>query len=110
MNFSDALAALKNGSTLAREGWNAKNQYIYLVPAGRYKVSTPTGAAIAEKQDDNLVPYQAYVAIKTVQGTVVPWFVFQSDLLAKDWIEYTLGDPVEGFEEEEAPEPATDAE
>jgi hypothetical protein len=31
------------------------------------------------------VPYQAYIAMKTVQGTVVPWLASQTDMLAEDW-------------------------
>src|SRR5690606_30595801 len=81
MTFSQALELLKMGHAVARDGWNGKDQFVYLVGAGRYAPSTPTGELIANGQDDGNVPYLPYLAIKTVQGDVVPWLASQTDLL-----------------------------
>lgn len=82
-DFGKALQALKNGLKLAREGWNGKGMFLYYVPPGEY----PARTEIAKKEwgEDALVPYQAYIAMKTVQGTVVPWLASQTDMLAEDW-------------------------
>ena len=84
-DFSTALTELKAGERVSREGWNGKRMFIYLVGPGRYPPSTPSGDAIAEQQPDNLVPYRPYLAMKTVDGDVVPWAATQTDLLADDW-------------------------
>lgn len=83
MTFGDAIAALKDGHRVVRSGWNGKGMFLYYVPEGAY----PARTEVAKKEwgDDALVPYQAYIAMKTVQGTVVPWLASQTDMLAEDW-------------------------
>lgn len=86
MDFSVALTCLKMRDRIAREGWNGKGMYLYLVGAGRYPPTTPAGHAIAARHEDGLVPYLPYIAMLTVSGEVVPWLASQSDLLANDWV------------------------
>lgn len=83
MKFGDAIDALENGKRVARAGWNGKGMFLYYVPEGAY----PARTEVAKKEwgENALVPYQAYIAMKTVQGTVVPWLPSQTDMLAKDW-------------------------
>lgn len=83
MDFSGALEAVKKGDKVRRSGWNGKGMFLYYVPEGKY----PARTAVAKKEwgETTLVPYQAYVAMKTVQGTVVPWLCSQTDMLAEDW-------------------------
>lgn len=81
MNFSEALKAVKSGSKIARSGWNAQSQYVYHVPAAEYAAQTD----IAKAEFGDMVPYNAYLAIKTVQNTVAPWLPSQTDVLANDW-------------------------
>lgn len=85
MNFGVALALLKAGKRVAREGWNGKGMFIYLVGPGRYPATTVAGGLIAREQPDYLVPYLPYIAMKTVDGMVVPWLASQTDMLASDW-------------------------
>lgn len=85
MDFGSALKGLKQGFKLARTGWNAGGQYVYLVGEGRYPATTDTGREIAAGEDDDRVPYRPYLALKTVQGDVVPWEPTVSDCLAEDW-------------------------
>lgn len=54
----------------ARSGWNGKGQYIFL------QVQRKEGS---------------YIAIRTVQGGVIPWAASQADMLAHDW--YEVGVP-----------------
>jgi hypothetical protein len=78
-----AVKQLLNGLKVARQGWNGKDMYLYYVPEGKY----PARTDVAKKEwgENGLVPYQPYIAMKTVQGTVVPWLCSQTDLLASDW-------------------------
>lgn len=83
MAFGCALEALKAGKKVARAGWNGAGQCVYLVPAAAYPVQT--GAAKAIFGDAALVPYRAYLALKTAQGDVATWAPSCSDALAEDW-------------------------
>jgi hypothetical protein len=85
LTFGLAIEAMKTGHSVARAGWNGKGMFLYLVGSGRYPPSTPAGQAIAAEQPDGLVPYLPYIAMKTVQGDVVPWLASQTDILAEDW-------------------------
>ena len=78
-----AVIQMKSGHKVSRAGWNGKNMFLYYVPEGQY----PARTDVAKKEwgENALVPYQAYIAMKTAQGTVVPWLCSQSDLLATDW-------------------------
>lgn len=89
LDFGQALAALKAGHRVARAGWNGKGMYLYLVPENRYAPTTAAGHAIAAHHDDGLVPYGAYIAMKTAQENVVPWLASQTDVLAEDWLVLT---------------------
>lgn len=67
-DFGQALALLKTGHRLCREGWNGKGMFIELQrPDAGSKMSLP------------------YLFMRTVQGDLVPWLASQTDLLAEDW-------------------------
>lgn len=84
LTFGDALEAMKRGARMARTGWNGKGMFAYLVPANAYPAQT--GAAKTFFGDDALVPYNAYFALKGVDGTVSTWAPSGSDALAEDWL------------------------
>jgi len=81
-NFGWALLQLKGDKKVAREGWNGKGMFLYYVPANSYAPQTDIAK---EAFDGNLVPYGAYIAMKTAQDNVVPWLASQTDMLATDW-------------------------
>lgn len=83
LSFGAALGALKAGFKVARVGWNGKGQFVYLVPAASYPAQT--GAAKAHFGDGAMVPYNAYLALKTVDERVSTWVPSVSDCLAEDW-------------------------
>ena len=83
LNFGQAIALLKEGHQVARQGWNGKGMFLYYVPANAYPAQT--GVAKAYWGEDAKVPYGAYIAMKTAQGNVVPWLASQTDVLAEDW-------------------------
>ena len=83
MNFGQALEAIKAGQRIVRAGWNGKGMFVYLVPPASYPVQT--GAAKAHFGEGAMVPYNAYMAIKNVDGTVSTWVPSVNDCLATDW-------------------------
>lgn len=90
MNFGEAIQALKGGQKVSRSGWNGKGMFLYYVPAGNYPPATDIGKQIAVSlqtpdRPELLVPYGAYIAMKTAQNNVVPWLASQTDVLAEDW-------------------------
>lgn len=69
MNIGDAIAAMRHGSKVTREGWNGPGQYLELqVPDEHSKMRKP------------------YIYISPVDGELVPWLASQTDLLANDWM------------------------
>ena len=83
-DFGLAIKALKEGAKVARNGWNGKGMFLYYVPAVEYPAMTEI--AVKEWGEGGMVPYSAYIAMKTAQGNVVPWLASQTDVLAEDWI------------------------
>lgn len=82
-NFGGALTALKLGKKVARTGWNGQGMFVYLVPAGAYVPCTEVAKSLVN--DEGLVEYNPYFAIKTVSGTVSTWVPSVNDCLAEDW-------------------------
>lgn len=82
-SFGVALSALKIGLRVARKGWNGNDMFLYLVPADDYDATTEA----ARKEFGSVVPYQSYLALKTVQNDVAVWSASNTDLLAEDWYE-----------------------
>ena len=85
MDFGHAIQALKDGDKVARSGWNGKGMFLYYVAANSYPVERNANSAVAGMFEDDMVPYGAYIAMKTAQGNVVPWLASQTDMLAEDW-------------------------
>lgn len=84
-DFGEAIKRLKNGKKVLRAGWNGKGMFLYYVPAANYPAMTHI--AKEEWGENGMVPYCAYVAIKTAQGNVAPWNASQNDMLSEDWCE-----------------------
>ena len=81
LTFGLAIEALKKGFKVARKGWNGKGMFVYYVPPASYKATTE----IVKKQFGELVEYNAYLAIKNVNGTVSTWVPSINDVLSEDW-------------------------
>jgi hypothetical protein len=84
MNFSDALNSIKQGSKMAREGWNGKDMFVFLVPGSTFQVNRPPLMGIYP--EGTQIDYHAHIDMRTADGQVVPWVASQSDLLAEDWV------------------------
>ena len=86
-NFGEVVAGLKIGRQYAREGWNGKSMFIFLVPGSVFKVNREPLLSILGEGTE--VQYHAHIDMKTAQGYVVPWLASQADVLSEDWIEVT---------------------
>lgn len=84
-DFGIAIRKLKEGKKVARKGWNGKGMFVYIVPAASYPAQRNTKGVLVGDYPDDMVPYGAYIALKTASGEVVPWTISQSDALANDW-------------------------
>lgn len=85
LTFGEAIEALKQGSKVARKGWNGKDMFIFYVPANSYPANGNKNGTMKGYFKDDLVPYGAYIAMKTAQNNVVPWLASQTDVLSEDW-------------------------
>lgn len=68
ITFGDAVAALKEGKRVYREGWNGKGMWIELYRNSPHDFMT-----------------QDYIFMKDVFNRYVPWVASQTDILAEDW-------------------------
>lgn len=85
VSFGHAVELLKAGHRVAREGWNGKGMFLYYVPENKYPASRNEHGTMIGMFKDDMVPYGAYIAMKTAQNNVVPWLASQTDVLAEDW-------------------------
>jgi hypothetical protein len=85
MDFGDAIRALKQGRRVAREGWNGKGMFLFLVNGSTFRVNREPLLSIMGEGTE--VQYHAHIDMKTAQGYVVPWLASQADMLADDWVE-----------------------
>lgn len=84
LNFGQALHCIKKGWRVAREGWNGKGMFLFLVPGSTFKVNRPPLLGIYPEGTE--INYHAHIDMKTADGTIVPWVASQSDLLGEDWV------------------------
>ena len=82
-NFSWALIQIKNGEKVAREGWNGKGMFIFLVRGSTFKVNRKPLLGIYPEGTE--INYHAHIDMKTADNMIVPWLCSQTDMLADDW-------------------------
>jgi hypothetical protein len=83
MTFGEALELIKQGNKVARDGWNGKDMFIFLVPGSTFKVNRAPLLGIYPEGTE--ITYRPHIDMKTVDGEIVPWVASQSDILATDW-------------------------
>lgn len=86
MDFGKALEAVKKGATIARESWNGKNQFVYLITAEELS----NGLKYGYGEYSGEPRFVDVLAIKTSSNAIqVGWLATQTDMLADDW--YVVG-------------------
>jgi hypothetical protein len=88
MDFGDAIRAMKDGKRVAREGWNGKGMFLFLVNGSTFTLNREPLLSIMG--EGTQIQYHAHIDMKTAQGYVVPWLASQSDMLSDDWCEVCL--------------------
>lgn len=83
MKYSQALDKLNEGAKLAREGWNGKGMFIFLVPGSTFKVNRAPLLGIYPEGTE--INYRPHIDIMDAEGKVGPWTPSQADQLAEDW-------------------------
>ena len=82
-DFGFALKALKEGRMVTRKGWNGKGMWLMFIPAECWHTSVGSSSMLVPKS--HRLPC---IAMKTVDGGLVPWLASQTDVLAEDWMEF----------------------
>ena len=89
MKFGDAIEALKAGARVARQGWNGKGMYLWLLPAGKASAEWCRPGHLKELAEANggeiecLGSIRMFTADKKV---LTGWLASQTDMLAEDWM------------------------
>lgn len=84
MNFGQAIEKLKAGKTVARMGWNGKDQYVYMITGEGLSKGLKYGYGEYEGEPR----FTDVLAIKTTANQIqTGWLASQSDMLATDWFE-----------------------
>ena len=76
LTFGDALAALKQGKRVARDGWNGKGMWLALQEPDQHSKMTLPYIYIEYPEGHTAYP----------RGSRVPWLASQTDMLREDWI------------------------
>ncbi len=93
LSFGEALRHLKEGSLVARSGWNGKGMWLKLVRSTDYAVGH-VGVAVMSghaqfKREGGIyeMPFELlpWIGMKTADDKFVPWLASQTDILAEDW-------------------------
>lgn len=85
--FGFALDALRSGGRVARRGWNGRGMFLFYMPG--YPEGVPCNANTAQAmkiEQGTTVVVLPYLAMRTVDGSIVPWLASQTDILGRDWV------------------------
>jgi len=87
MNFGLALAALKEGSPVFREGWNGKNQAVYLASPMSSHFIHIADKDVTDTNYRKITTNKPYFILLTANEEYQPgWVPSISDLFADDWV------------------------
>jgi len=92
MDFSQALIAVRLGSSIARTGWNGTGMFVVFQQG--YPQGIPINKNTAEATgitEGTVCIFRPYLMMRTVDGSFVPWVASQTDILANDWVEASCG-------------------
>ena len=84
LNFGQALEALKQGSKVARNGWDGKGMWLYLVPGSEFQVAEGRPLSKHLPVGEHVI-YNAHIDMKAADGSHFAWNPNQLDMLAEDW-------------------------
>ena len=90
-NFGQAIEALKQGKRVARQGWNGKGMFLFLLPAGTVPTKAIHDPALREviEQEIGGETFEALGSIRMFTADkkiLTGWLASQTDMLAEDWV------------------------
>lgn len=83
LTFGDAIEQLKLGKTVARQGWNGKGMFLFVVKGATVTKAIEDCYGDPSKKGVHTALDAIYM--HTVQGNLVPWLASQTDMLSEDW-------------------------
>lgn len=92
LNFGQAIEALKEGKRVARQGWNGKGMFLFLLPEGNNiptKVIHDEALRKVIETETGRDTFDAYGSIRmwTADKKVLTgWLASQTDMLSEDWV------------------------
>ena len=89
--FGEALEALKEGKRIAREGWNGKGMFLFLLPAGTVPTKAIHDPALRKviEQEIGGETFEALGSIRMFTADkkiLTGWLASQTDILSEDWV------------------------
>lgn len=90
-NFGQAIEALKQGQRVARQGWNGKGMFLFLLPAGTVPTKAIHDPALREviEQEIGGETFEALGSIRMFTADkkiLTGWLASQTDILSEDWV------------------------
>lgn len=90
VDFGAAIRALKDGKRVAREGWNGKGMFLFLLPANTVPVSVihdPALRSVVDELGGETFEALGSIRMKTADGKILTgWLASQTDILSEDWV------------------------
>jgi hypothetical protein len=96
LTFGRAIEALKAGYRVAREGWNGKGMYLWLLPAAMVKAEwcrEPHLKAMAEANGGEIEALGSIRMMTADKKVLTGWLASQTDILSEDWVILTDPEP-----------------
>jgi hypothetical protein len=95
LTFGQALEAVKVGKRIARKGWNGKNMFLWMLPAGEVPKSAIHDPALRAVIDEH-IEGDFFTALPTMRmwtrnaegrwGVLTGWLASQTDMFSDDWM------------------------
>ncbi len=90
-NFGQAIEALKKGKRVAREGWNGKGMFLFLLPASTVPITVihdPALRSVIEEEvgGDNFEALGSIRMFTADKKILTGWLASQTDMLSEDWV------------------------
>lgn len=91
MNFTGALACLRDGSAVRRTGWARPNTFIVLIDREEMSITSKTALSDALGVDQVTLDAHIAMVLPGMGNDAKPllasgWLASQADLLADDWV------------------------
>lgn len=84
MKFEEALPLIKAGHRLARDGWNGKGMFVFLVNGSNFAVNREPLLSMFGHGTE--ITYRPHIDLAAADGTIGVWQPSMGDVLGDDWV------------------------